>query len=69
MTIAPMTKTELAAQLALQGLNIAEDDLDGMLSMARDLAESARSMRCKHEYALESLSGFSLAKTGGCSDE
>ncbi len=62
MTHQLMEKEELAAQLALQGLKIGEDDLDGMLNMARDLADSARSMHIKREYALESLNGFSLVK-------
>ena len=62
MSDAPIDKEILAAQLALQGLKMPVDDLGGMLGMARDLAASAWSMRTRHSYALESLSGFSLVK-------
>lgn len=55
-----MEAEDLAEQLALQGLKIEEDDLPGLLAMARDIAEAARSMRGNHAYALESLNGFRL---------
>jgi hypothetical protein len=52
--------TDLAALLALQGLRTADEDIEGMLSMSRDLAESSVAVRRKYLYSLESLSGFSL---------
>lgn len=69
MSDAPLDEETLAAQLALQGLLMPGDDLDGMLGMARDLAASAQSMRVKRAYALESLSGFNLVKKGEAANE
>lgn len=69
MNDAPLDKEYLAAQLALQGLQMPAGDLDGMLSMAKDLAASARSMRARHPYALESLNGFNLVKKEPVRDE
>jgi hypothetical protein len=69
MSDAPLDKEALAAQLALQGLQMPAGDLDGMLGMARDLAASGRSMQARHPYALESLSGFTLVKKEQVRDE
>jgi hypothetical protein len=62
-------KTDLAAQLALQGLRPADGDIEGILSMSRDLAESSVAVRRKYSYSLESLSGFSLKGMAEKQDE
>ena len=59
----------LAAQLALQGLRPAEGDMEGLLPMSRDLAESSLAVRRKYSYSLESLSGFSLEGVAEKGDE